>query len=106
MITRIVKPPNLITSLQVLWKKSNMLYDTKIYSQQTPQCGEGEPTQFLPQKNGITVTTTTTTEIYFRLKEIKDQSNALGEPYLDLIQRVNCKKAIFEKNEGKRFRIR
>ena len=26
------------------------------------------------------------------------QSNVLGEPYLDLTQIINCKKAIFEKN--------
>jgi len=68
---------------------------------------KGHQPSFFHTKNGITVTTTTK-EIYFRLKEIKDmhQSNALGEPYLDLIQRINCKKAIFEKNQGKRFRIR
>lgn len=34
---------------------------------------------------------------YYKSKEIKEmyQSNALGRPYLDLIQRVNCKKTFF-----------
>lgn len=41
MITRIVKPPNLITSLQVIWKKSNMLYDTKIQSENSTMWGRG-----------------------------------------------------------------
>ena len=41
--------------------------------------------------------------IYYRLKEIKDiyRSNALGGPYLDLIQRVNCKKPFLRKIKGR-----
>ena len=76
------------------------------YSQQTPQCGEGESTQLLPQKKWHNSNNNNKRD--FRLKEIKDmhQSNVLGEPYLDLTQIINCKKAIFEKNQGKRFRIR
>lgn len=102
MIIKIAEPPNLTTRLQVIWKKSDILSDTRTQSAKSIVWGRGI-TQFPQQINGIKKRV-----IYYRLKQIKDmyQTNALGGTYLDLIQRFNCKKPFFEKNQGKGFSMR